>query len=78
LTRGSERYGIRFTRLLTLANMPIARFGSTLISQGKLRDYVQLLREAHRPENLEQVMCRTLVSVDWQGFVYTQPITTTS
>jgi radical SAM/Cys-rich protein len=65
-----ERYGIRFTRLLTLANMPIARFGSTLISQGKLRDYVQLLREAHRPENLEQVMCRTLVSVDWQGFVY--------
>jgi len=65
-----ERYGIRFTRLLTLANMPIARFGSMLISQGKLLEYVQLLRDAHRPENLNHVMCRTLVSVDWQGFLY--------
>jgi radical SAM/Cys-rich protein len=65
-----ERHGIRFTRLLTLANMPISRFGSMLISQGRLREYMQLLRTAHRPANLAGVMCRTLVSVDWQGFLY--------
>ena len=65
-----ETFGIAFTRLLTLANMPIQRFGSTLISKGQFNQYMTLLREAHRDENLETVMCRTLVSVDWQGFVY--------
>jgi len=65
-----ERYGIRFTRLLTLANMPIQRFGSMLISQGRFEPYMKLLREAHRDENLEGVMCRDLLSVDWQGRVY--------
>jgi radical SAM/Cys-rich protein len=62
--------GIEFTRLYTLANMPIARFGSTLISKGQFRDYMRLLRHAHRPENVANVMCRTLVSVDWQGYLY--------
>lgn len=65
-----ERHGIVFTRLYALANMPIARFGSTLISKGQFRDYMALLRAAHRAENVEHVMCRTLVSVDWQGFLY--------
>jgi radical SAM/Cys-rich protein len=65
-----ETYGIVFTRLLTLANMPIARFGSTLISKGGFRSYMQTLRAAHRDENVEHVMCRSLVSVDWQGFLY--------
>ncbi len=65
-----ERFGIVFTRLFTLANMPIARFGSTLISKGEFRNYMARLRQAHRPENVEHVMCRSLVSVDWQGFLY--------
>jgi len=65
-----ERFGVRFTRLYTLANMPIQRFGSTLVSKGGFAGYLQLLKQAHRPENLESVMCRDLVSVDWQGFVY--------
>ncbi len=65
-----ERFGIRFTRLYALANMPIARFGSTLISKGQFRDYMATLRGAHRAENVEHVMCRTLVSVDWQGYLY--------
>ncbi|MGH8724744.1 MAG: arsenosugar biosynthesis radical SAM (seleno)protein ArsS [Burkholderiales bacterium] len=65
-----ETHGIVFNRLYTLANMPIQRFGSTLISRGEFNGYMQLLREAHRPENLETVMCRTLLSVDWQGTVY--------
>jgi len=65
-----EAFGIRFNRLLTLANMPIQRFGSTLISTGQFDQYVALLHEAHREENTRSVMCRTLISVDWQGFVY--------
>jgi radical SAM/Cys-rich protein len=68
--RLGEDFEIVFTRLLALANMPIARFGSTLISKGEFRDYMARLRAAHRPDNLDHVMCRTLVSVDWQGFLY--------
>ena len=65
-----DSFGIRFTALLTLANMPIKRFGSMLISKGRFDDYMQLLCSAHRDENLEQVMCRSLISVDWQGYLY--------
>ena len=65
-----KEYGIVFDRLLTLANMPIARFGSTLISKGQFAGYMATLRGAHRDENLDQVMCRSLVSVDWQGRLY--------
>lgn len=66
---GAE-FGIVFDHLYTLANMPIQRFGSTLISRGQFEPYMQLLRNAHSEANLEQVMCRALVSVDWQGYVY--------
>lgn len=65
-----EAHGIVFNRLFTLANMPIQRFGSTLVSKGRFDAYMALLRAAHRDENLDAVMCRTLVSVDWQGTVY--------
>lgn len=65
-----ERYGITFNRLYTLANMPIQRFGSTLISKGQFKAYMDLLRNAYRRENLKSVMCRSLISVDWQGYVY--------
>jgi radical SAM/Cys-rich protein len=65
-----ERCGIVFNRLFTLANMPIQRFGSMLVSKGQFVPYMALLRSAHRAENLESVMCRSLVSVDWQGYVY--------
>jgi radical SAM/Cys-rich protein len=63
-------YGVEFNRLYTLANMPIQRFGSTLISKGQFNSYMRLLRDSYHEENLEQVMCRTLLSVDWQGYVY--------
>jgi radical SAM/Cys-rich protein len=62
--------GIRFNRLYTMANMPIARFGSMLISKRRFNDYMRLLQESFREENLDAVMCRTLISVDWQGYVY--------
>ena len=65
-----ETFGVRFNHLLTLANMPIQRFGSTLISKGQFNQYMTLLHEAHRDENLGAVMCRALISVDWQGDVY--------
>ena len=66
----SERFGIVFNRLLTIANMPIQRFGSTLISRGQFNEYMGLLKENYSAANLDNVMCRNLVSVDWQGYLY--------
>ena len=63
-------YGIEFTRLITIVNMPIARFGSTLISQGRLEPYLHTLQSAHRDSNLDSVMCKDLISIDWEGYVY--------
>jgi radical SAM/Cys-rich protein len=65
-----QHFGIVFNRLFTLANMPIARFGSTLVTQGKFASYMALLHSAHNPDNLDGVMCRTLVSVDYRGYLY--------
>ena len=65
-----ERYGVVFNRLLTLANMPIQRFGAVLVSKGEFDNYLDLLQRAHLDDNLENVMCRSLISVDWRGYVY--------
>lgn len=65
-----ETFGVSFNRLLTLANMPIQRFGSTLVSKGQFGAYMKLLRDSHREEHLDSVMCRSLVSIDWQGHLY--------
>jgi radical SAM/Cys-rich protein len=65
-----DDHGIRFNTLFTITNMPIARFGSTLLSKGQFDSYMELLKNAYRPDNLATVMCRTLLSVDWQGYVY--------
>lgn len=68
--RLNDDFGIRFNQLFTLTNMPIKRFGSTLISKGLFTDYMQLLRDAYHEDNLQNVMCRSLISVDWQGYLY--------
>lgn len=65
-----ERYGIVFNKLYVLANMPIQRFGSALVTKGEFDGYLQLLRDAHLDTNLDGVMCKSLISVDWRGFVY--------
>lgn len=65
-----DNYGVVFNQLYTLCNMPIQRFGSQLISKGQFNNYMQLLRSAHCNDNLDNVMCRNLISVDWQGYVY--------
>ncbi|MDQ6997591.1 MAG: arsenosugar biosynthesis radical SAM protein ArsS [Mariprofundus sp.] len=64
------RFGIVFNQLFTITNMPIKRFGSTLISQGKFASYMQLLKEVYSEKNLDEVMCKSLISVDWRGYVY--------
>lgn len=64
------RYGVVFNQLYTIANMPIARFGSTLVSTGGLNDYMDLLRNAHQDQNLDHVMCLDLISVDYLGYLY--------
>ncbi|MEW8626609.1 MAG: arsenosugar biosynthesis radical SAM (seleno)protein ArsS [Candidatus Thiodiazotropha sp.] len=65
-----QRFGIHFNQLFTITNMPIQRFGSLLQSKGQFHDYMTLLRGAYQADNLQSVMCRTLLSVDWQGYLY--------
>jgi radical SAM/Cys-rich protein len=65
-----EQYGIVFNKLYVIANMPIQRFGSALVTEGEFESYVGLLRDAHLDVNLGGVMCRNLISVDWRGYVY--------
>jgi radical SAM/Cys-rich protein len=65
-----ERFGIVFNNLFTLANMPIQRFGAILLSQGEFDSYLERLLHAHSDENLDGVMCRSLLSVNYRGYVY--------
>jgi radical SAM/Cys-rich protein len=65
-----ESHGVVFNKLFVLANMPIQRFGTTLVTKGEFAAYLQLLQDAHLDANLDGVMCRNLISVDWRGFVY--------
>ena len=65
-----ETYGIVFNALYTLANMPIQRFGAILIAKGQFDEYLALLRHAHLDANLDGVMCRNLISIDYRGYVY--------
>ena len=69
-THLADSFGVRFNQLFTLANMPIQRFGSTLLSKGQFNDYMGLLQSAHRDENLDGVMCRSQISIDWRGQLY--------
>jgi radical SAM/Cys-rich protein len=64
------RFGIRFNRLFTITNMPISRFGSVLLAQGQYQEYMQLLRDNYNDANAQTLMCRSLVSVDWRGYLY--------
>lgn len=63
-------FGIEFNELFVVTNMPIQRFGSMLISKGQFNSYLQLLRDSFSEPNHAVVMCRSLISVDWQGHLY--------
>ncbi len=65
-----DEFGIVFNQLYVVTNMPIQRFGSTLISKGQFEPYMDLLKNAYQAKNLDSVMCRSVLSVDWQGYVY--------
>ncbi|RKZ47687.1 MAG: radical SAM protein, partial [Gammaproteobacteria bacterium] len=65
-----QDFGIEFNQLFALSNMPINRFGSTLVSNRTFHDYISLLKNSHDNDNLDGVMCRNMVSVDWQGYIY--------
>ncbi|WP_096697411.1 arsenosugar biosynthesis radical SAM (seleno)protein ArsS [Polaromonas sp. AER18D-145] len=62
-------FGIVFNELYALTNMPIQRFGSTLVSKGTFDGYMDLLKSSFQEQNLAGVMCRNTVSVDWQGWL---------
>ncbi|MEB3201202.1 MAG: arsenosugar biosynthesis radical SAM (seleno)protein ArsS [Synechococcus sp.] len=66
----ASEFGVSFNSLYALANMPIQRFASWLQARGELGPYQDLLQAQHRPENLARVMCRSLISVDWQGWLF--------
>lgn len=63
-------FNLVFDNLLTITNMPISRFGSMLLSKGLYDDYMALLKENYSESNLNSVMCKSLISIDWQGYVY--------
>ncbi len=65
-----DRYGISFTRLYVFTNMPIGRFGEALVASGAFRQYLDMLASAFNPDTLDNIMCRTIVSVGWDGRLY--------
>jgi len=66
----SERFGIRFTSLFTITNAPIGRFRDSLEKKGAYEAYLKLLADRFNPEAAGAVMCRGMISVDWQGLLY--------
>jgi radical SAM/Cys-rich protein len=69
-TQLGDLYGIEFDELFSITNMPISRFGSMLLSKGGFYDYMTLLKDNYSSDNLRSVMCKTQISVDWQGNLY--------
>jgi radical SAM/Cys-rich protein len=65
-----SRFGLSFTRLIVLTNMPLGRFRRRLKREGGLESYLKTLREAFNPSTLPHLMCRHQISVDWDGTLY--------
>jgi radical SAM/Cys-rich protein len=66
----ATRYGVTFDRLYTITNMPISRFLDWLVESGNLEDYLALLVRSFNPSAARGVMCRTTLSVGWNGRLY--------
>ena len=65
-----RRHGVRFNRLYTMTNMPISRFLQFLIESDNLGAYMDRLVGAFNPTTLAGLMCRTTLSVGWDGQLY--------
>ncbi|MBP2645720.1 MAG: radical SAM/Cys-rich domain protein [Firmicutes bacterium] len=63
-------YGITFNSLFTITNAPIGRFRTQMEKQGQLDHYIKMLADNSNAQNLAKVMCRNMVSVDWQGRLF--------
>jgi radical SAM/Cys-rich protein len=68
--RLKDDWNIEFDDLYTITNMPISRFGAILMAKGQFHNYMQLLIDSYQASNLDTVMCRNTVSVDYQGNLY--------
>ncbi len=65
-----EDFGVVFNHLITITNMPVGRFEDKLREEGNFEVYMGLLRETYNPETLDSLMCRTQISVDYDGTLY--------
>jgi radical SAM/Cys-rich protein len=65
-----ERFGIAFTRLLTITNMPLGRFGKKLEEEMRMEKYVKLLTASFNPDTVSGLMCRHQISIGWDGTLY--------
>jgi len=65
-----ERFGISFTQLFTITNMPLGRFRAHLSQLGQERNYLDLLRKSFNPDTLSGLMCRHQISIGWDGTLY--------
>lgn len=65
-----SRYDIRFDRLLTITNIPINRYAGYLRKRGQLEQYMNLLEQSFNPQALDGVMCRSMLSIGWDGQIY--------
>lgn len=65
-----EDFGIHFHNLFAITNLPISRFLDYLIASENYEDYMYSLVEAYNPAAVKNVMCRTTLSVSWDGFLY--------
>ena len=65
-----ERFGIKFTNLLTITNMPLGRFEEQLKKESRLEKYLKLLSDSFNPKTLSGLMCRHQISIGWDGALY--------
>ncbi len=65
-----RKFGIRFDRLLTITNQPIARFAEDLRARGQLAEYLEVIANAFNPATVEGLMCRSTLSVGYRGELY--------
>ena len=65
-----RRFGIEFNHLFTITNMPISRFLDDLLQTGRYEQYMALLVNSFNPDAVDGLMCRSMISIDWQGNLF--------
>ena len=65
-----KKWGIMFNHLFTFANVPLGRFRQWLFQSGNLENYIEKLASNFNPCAVKEVMCRTMLSISWDGYLY--------